>query len=32
LQAKIDRLTALVEKFLPKRKGKTSGKSQKDQP
>ena len=32
LQAKIDRLTALVEKFLPKRKGKTSGKPQKDQP
>ncbi len=32
LQAKVDRLTALVEKFLPKHKRKSSGKSQKDQP
>ena len=32
LQAAVDRLTALVEKFLPKRKPNTSGKSQKDQP
>lgn len=32
LQAAVDRLTALVEKFLPKRKGETSGKQQKDQP
>ena len=32
LQAAVDRLTALVEKFLPKRKGKTFGKPQKDQP
>ncbi len=32
LQAKVDRLTTLVEKFLPKRKRKSSGKSQKDQP
>jgi len=34
LQAAVDRLTALVptEKFLPKRKGKTSNKPQKDQP
>ena len=30
LQAKIARLTALIEKFLPKRKGKSSGKPQKD--
>ena len=34
LQAKMDRLTALAptERFRPKRKGKTSGKPQKDQP
>jgi len=32
LQAEIARLTALVEKFLSKRKGETSGKSKKDQP
>jgi hypothetical protein len=32
LQAAVDRLTALMEKFLPKRKPNTSGKSQKDQP
>ena len=32
LQAAVDRLTALAEKFLPRRKGKTSGKQQEDQP
>lgn len=32
LQARIDRLTTLVEKFLPRRKGKTPSKPQKDQP
>jgi len=32
LQAAVDHLTALAEKFLPRRKGKTSGKQQKDQP
>ena len=30
LQAAVDRLTSLVEKFLPKRTGKTSGKQHKD--
>jgi hypothetical protein len=32
LQTKIDRLAALVEKFLPKHKRGTPGKPQKDQP
>ena len=32
LQAAVDRLTTLAEKFLPKRKRNTSGKPQKDQP